>query len=148
MGGQKKHNCAKAGVTFCPDPTIITSPKTFHNQSISSLQGLKDSCHSRREPGVPLAPTSEIILPEMPLEAMELPTINLPTFEEANTKKSEPSLRKQLAIIITRNSLGPNIRRRGPSKLLRRDWARGARGKGYKGGANPAPIPAITLSKP
>jgi hypothetical protein len=27
--------------------TLITGPKTFHIHSISSLLGLKDSCHSR-----------------------------------------------------------------------------------------------------
>lgn len=29
-------------------PKLITGPKTFHIQRISSLLGLKDSCHSRR----------------------------------------------------------------------------------------------------
>jgi len=31
----------------CYDPTLITEPKTFHIQRISSLLGLKASCHSR-----------------------------------------------------------------------------------------------------
>jgi len=35
-------------VDSCYDPTVITEPKTFHIQSISTLLGLKDSCHSRR----------------------------------------------------------------------------------------------------
>ena len=33
---------------YCPDPKLITEPKTFHIQRISTLLGLKDSCHSHR----------------------------------------------------------------------------------------------------
>ncbi len=34
--------------TFCPDPKLITDPKTFYIQSVSSLLSLKDFCHSHR----------------------------------------------------------------------------------------------------
>jgi hypothetical protein len=32
----------------CPDPKLITEPKTFYIQVKSILLGLKDFCHSRR----------------------------------------------------------------------------------------------------
>jgi hypothetical protein len=47
-------------IAHCPDPKLITEPKTFQNQGISILFGLKNACHFPRQPTVPLSPTSEI----------------------------------------------------------------------------------------
>jgi hypothetical protein len=37
----------KAAITICPDPKLITEPKSSHIQ-ISSLLALKDGCHYHR----------------------------------------------------------------------------------------------------
>jgi hypothetical protein len=36
------------GLNICYNPTLITEPKTFHIQRISTLLGLKIFCHFRR----------------------------------------------------------------------------------------------------
>jgi hypothetical protein len=50
-------------VSFCYDPTVITGPKTFASQRLSTLFDLKDFCKSQRSSGFSLPPPSEIFLP-------------------------------------------------------------------------------------
>jgi hypothetical protein len=50
-------------ISFCSDWELITEEKLSISKCISSLLGLKDSCHSRRKPAGLLPPTSEIYLP-------------------------------------------------------------------------------------
>jgi hypothetical protein len=56
----------------CYDPTVITTPKTFHIQSIYSLLGLQDFSRFRRPPDLLRSLASEIILPQRLLEDMEI----------------------------------------------------------------------------
>jgi len=48
---------------YCPDPILITEPKTFAIQSISILFDLRDSCRFLRLPDLLQSLAAEIFLP-------------------------------------------------------------------------------------
>jgi hypothetical protein len=50
-------------VANCPDPKLITEPKTFHIQSISIPFDLRDSCRFLRLPDLLQSLAPAIILP-------------------------------------------------------------------------------------